>query len=109
METLKRLYERYQFSASALISIPQAQQIEARVSNISYGGCRLLANHRLPVAAEITIKIHALDDEFESLAKVVHSSDTDAGVMFGKMTPGALFVLQRWIAEARYLESMSTS
>ena len=108
METLKRLYERYDFSASARITDSSGAQIEARIGNISYGGCRLLTNCRFPIASEVTVKIQALEGEFESPAKVVHSSDTDAGVMFGKMTPDALFVLQKWIAEARYLESMST-
>jgi PilZ domain len=109
MEPLKRLYERYEFVASAVLIDESSADIPARVSNISYGGCRLLLNHKLAIGAEVTVKIHALEEDFEAPAKVVHSSDRDAGLMFGRIAAEALFVLQKWIAEARYLQSMNAA
>ena len=108
MGPLKRLYERYEFSASAVITDPSGTQFPARVSNISYGGGRLLVGRKLPmtIGAEVIVKIQALEEEFEAPAKIVHSSDTDIGVMFGRTSPETLFVLQKWIAEARYIQSM---
>ena len=109
MTKLARLYERYNFSASAVIIDASGAEVPARVANISFGGCRLLTNRKLPIASEITVKIHAIDDNFEAPAKVVHSSDTDAGVMFGNLTADALFVLQKWIQEARYIQTMDAA
>ena len=106
MGPLKRLYERYDFSASAVITDPSGIELPARVSNISYGGCRLLTKRKFTIGAEVIVKIQALEEEFEAPAKVVHSGDTDMGVMFGKLTSDALFVLQKWIAEARYIQSL---
>ena len=109
MHKLARLYERYDFSGSAVIIDASGAQMGAHVSNISYGGCRLLTNSRLPIAIQVTVKIRALDAELEAPAKVVHSTDNDAGVMFGKLTTEALFVLQKWIQEARYTQSMNAT
>ena len=108
MEQLKRLYERYDFSASAEITDDSGSRLSARVSNISFGGCRLLVDRQFRIGTEITVKIGGVEDVFEAPAKIVHSTDTAMGMMFGKMTPGALFVLQKWIQEARYAQSMNT-
>ena len=105
MGPLRRLYERYDFSASAMISDASSAETPARVSNISYGGCRLLTNASFPIEAEVTVKIRTADAEFEAPAKVVHSTENAAGVMFVKFTPEALFVLQKWIQEVRYIQS----
>jgi PilZ domain len=43
-----RLYTRYPFTAEAKISSSGAV-MPARVTNISFGGCRLLTNGRVPV------------------------------------------------------------
>jgi PilZ domain len=109
MGPLKRLYERYDFVASAVLTDDSGAEMPARVSNISYGGCRLLLNRQLSIGAQVTVKIHAIEDEFEASAKVVHSSEKDAGLMFGRIGADALFVLQKWIAEARYLQSMNAA
>jgi hypothetical protein len=55
------------------------------------------------------LKFTGLEEEFECPARVVHSGDTDMGVMFGYFTPGALFVLQKWIQEARYMQSVGAA
>jgi hypothetical protein len=109
MTKLARLYERYNFSASAVIIDASGAEVPARIANISFGGCRLLTNRKLPIASDVTIKIHAIEDDFAGPAKVVHSSDTDAGVMFGNLTADALFVLQKWIQEARYIQTMDAA
>lgn len=106
METPKRLYERYDFSAPATLTDPSGAQFPARVTNISYGGCRLLIERKFPIGAEVIVKIQALEKEFAVSAKVVHSSDTDMGVMFGNLTADVLFALQKWIAEARHIQTL---
>ena len=75
--------------------------MRSRVTNISFGGCRLLTNGRLPFGAEIIVRIHTSTDHFEASATVVQSTASDAGVMFGKFTPQSLFALRKWISEAR--------
>lgn len=106
-ESVKRLYERYEFTALAVIVMPSGEEITARVSNISYGGCLLLTTRKLPIGAELTVKIHTFDQEFEAPVRVVHSGENHVGMMFGKITPAALFVLQKWISDVRYLQSVS--
>jgi PilZ domain len=100
MERLKRRHERYdEFSASAVITDSSGAQVPALVSDISPGGCRLMANRTFPIAAEVRIRILGDNGDLEGLATVVHSSDAGTGVMFGNLTPDALFVLQKWLAE----------
>lgn len=74
-----------------------------KVTNISYGGCRLLIQtpKPLPIAAAVSVKIQTGTDQFEATAKVVHSTTTDMGLMFGDIAPKSLFVLQKWINQAK--------
>ena len=73
----------------------------SRVSNVSFGGCRLVANGRLRIGAEVTAKIHWSGDYFEAPAVVIHSTATDTGVMFHNISPASFNVLHRWISTAR--------
>jgi PilZ domain len=95
-----RFYTRYHFKADAKVSVSDAA-ISAQVMNISFGGCRLLINSHLNVGAAITLKIHTPAEFFESTAKVVHSVEKEAGVMFDKVGPESLLVLEKWIGAAK--------
>jgi hypothetical protein len=95
-----RLYTRYDFSAAAEI-ISSGAEMRSRVTNISFGGCRLLTNGKLPIGAQVTVKIHTPTDHFEATAQVVHSTPSDAGVMFGNIAPQSLLVLRKWTITAR--------
>jgi hypothetical protein len=70
------------------------------VTNISYGGCRVLTQKQLPLGAAITVKIRTAADQFEAAAKVVHSTPSEAGLIFGDIAAQSLFVLRKWIEAA---------
>jgi hypothetical protein len=98
--TRERLYTRYPFSADGEIVDGSGTGIRGAVTNISYGGCRLLTERQLPLGAAITVRIQTATEQFEAAAKVVHSTPTDAGVMFGDIAAQSLFVLRKWIDAA---------
>lgn len=102
-----RLYTRYPFTAEAEINSSGAV-MPARVTNISFGGCRLLTNGRVPVGDALTIKIHTPTDSFEATTKVVHSTENEAGVIFDQVSPQSLFVLQKWIRAAQSASTVPT-
>ena len=98
--TRERLYTRFPFSATGEIVAGPAVGMRSAVTNISYGGCRLLTSTQLPLGAAITVKIQTASEQFEAAAKVVHSTPSDAGLMFGDIAAQSLFVLRRWIDAA---------
>jgi hypothetical protein len=95
-----RLYTRYAFDAHAEIITSEAE-LPSRVTNISFGGCRLLTNALLPSGATIAIKIRTPTDSFAATAKVIHSTANDVGVMFDQISPESLLVLQKLIDAAK--------
>ena len=95
-----RLYTRYPFAADAKIITP-GSEMPSKVTNISFGGCRLLAGAELEVGATITIKINTESNSFEATAKVVHSDGNVAGVMFDKFSGDSLLVPRKWIDSAK--------
>lgn len=98
--TRERLYTRYPFSANGEILDESGVGQRGAVTNISYGGCRLLIRRQLPLGASITVKIQTNTDQFEAAAKVVHSTPDAAGLMFGDIAAQSLFVLRKWIDAA---------
>jgi hypothetical protein len=98
--TRERLYTRYAFSAAGEILDSSGTGMRSAVTNISYGGCRLLTQTQLPLGAAITVKIQTATEQFEATARVVHSTPSDAGVMFGDIAAASLFVLRKWIDAA---------
>jgi hypothetical protein len=96
----KRLYTRYPFEAHAEI-IASDVEWSLRVTNISFGGCRLLTNGLIPEGSTITIRIRTQTDSFMATAKVMHSTADDVGVMFDEIRPESLPVLQKWINAAK--------
>jgi PilZ domain len=95
-----RLTTRYAFEANAEI-ITLDTELPSRVTNISFGGCRLLTTGLLPTGATITIKIRTPTHSFVATAKVIHSTANDVGVMFDKIGPESLLVLQKLIDAAK--------
>jgi PilZ domain len=95
-----RLYTRYAFEAHAEIITLDAE-LSSRVTNISFGGCRLLTTSVLPAGATITVKIRTPTHSFVATAKVIHSTANDVGVMFDKIGPESLLVLQKLIDAAK--------
>ncbi|HYL84508.1 MAG TPA: PilZ domain-containing protein [Candidatus Angelobacter sp.] len=98
--TRERLYTRYPFSAVGEVVDDSGTGVGTAVTNISYGGCRLLLQKQLPLGATITVKIRTATEQFEAAAKVVHSTPSDAGLMFGDIAAQSLFVLRKWIEAA---------
>lgn len=107
--TRERLYTRYPFSATGEIVAGTGAGMRGSITNISYGGCRLLTQQQLPFGAGITVRIQTATEQFEAAAKVVHSTPDAAGLMFGDVAAQSLFVLRKWIdaasAEKRPAES----
>lgn len=98
--TRERLYTRYPFAAEGEIVDGSGAGTPSAVTNISYGGCRLLTQRQLPLGAAITVKIQKETEQFEAAANVVHSTPSEAGVMFGDIAARSLFVLGKWIEVA---------
>ena len=96
----ERLYARYSFSAAAEIDDGSGAGASASVTNISYGGCRLLTQKQLPIGSGITVRIRTATRHFEATAKVVHSTPADAGLMFGRIDPPSLLTLREWVEAA---------
>lgn len=78
----ERLYARHPFSAPAEVLDAAGAMMRTRVTEISYGGCRLIAQGRFPVGAAVALTISTPKDHFETTAKVVHSTVNDVGLMF---------------------------
>jgi hypothetical protein len=96
----RRLYERYDFVAEASVTVSD-DEIASSVRNISLGGCLVQTTKPMRVGAELTIKIDKERDHFEASATVVHSLGNNAGLMFGRFEGNSLFVLGKWVAEAK--------
>lgn len=96
----ERLYARYPFAAPAEVLDAAGAMMRTRVTDLSYGGCRLLAQGRFPVGAAVTVTIRTPTDHFETTAKVVHSTVNDVGLMFGNIPTPSLLVLRKWILAA---------
>jgi len=96
----ERLYTRFSFFALAEVLDATGAVMRTRVTNVSYGGCRLLAQGQFPVGAAVTVRIQTPTDHFEATAKVVHSTANDVGLLFGNIPTPSLFVLRKWIRAA---------
>ena len=96
----RRRVPRYAFSAVGEVIDGSGAEMRTRVADISLGGCRLLANGKLPVGMTVTVKIHTSSEYFESSAKVMYSTPNDMGVMFQNVDHVFFPVLHKWIHAA---------
>ena len=106
-QMVKRLYNRYPFSASGTITDKYDSEIPAQVANISVGGCRLVTSARFSIGERITVRIRRDKDYFEAPANVAHCAEDGVGVMFHNETTQSLLVLTKWVEEAKFLEQIN--
>ena len=104
---VKRLYNRYRFSASGTITDNSGLEIPGQVTNISVGGCRLVTSARFSIGERVTVRIRRDKDYFEAPANVAHCAEDAVGVMFHNETTQSLLVLTKWVEEAKFLEQMN--
>ena len=104
---VKRLYNRYPFSASGTITDNSGLDISAQVTNISVGGCCLVTNARVSIGERVTVRIRRDKDYFEAPANVAHCAEDGVGVMFHNETTQSLLVLTKWVEEAKFLEQIN--
>ena len=105
---VKRLYNRYPFSASGTITDNSGLEIPAQVTNISVGGCRLITTSgRLLIGERVTVRIRRDKDYFEAPANVAHCAEDRVGVMFHNETTQSWLVLTKWVEEAKFLEQIN--
>ena len=76
-------------------------EIEAEVTGISVGGCQLRMKRSLAAGARIEIKISTPTDVVQAQAAVVYATADETGLMFTKVSPAFLPVLQKWVMGAR--------
>jgi PilZ domain len=100
-EQERRRTPRYAFSAIAEVIDSSGAVIRSQVSDMSVSGCRLIVNRCLVVGAEVKVKIHTPTDYFQTWAMVVHSTESDMGLVFHSTDPIFLTVLQKWVSAAR--------
>ena len=93
----RRFVPRYALSAMAEVSNSLGAETSVEITEISATGCRFLSKGRLPIGAEVTIRIRTPDDVFEASAVVVRSTRTGTGVMFNKVSAVSLRVLEKWL------------
>lgn len=105
-QMVKRLYNRYPFSASGTITDNSGLEIPAQVINISVGGCRLITHARLSIGDRVTVRIRRDKDYFEAPANVAHCGADGVGVMFHNESTQSLRVLTKWVQEAKFLEQI---
>lgn len=104
---VKRLYNRYPFSASGTITDHSGLEIPVQVTNIGVGGCRLITSARLSIGERVTVRIRSDKDYFEAPANVAHCAEDGVGVMFHNETTQSLLVLTKWVEEAKFLEQIN--
>ena len=104
---VKRLYNRYPFSASGTITDDSGLEIPAQMTNISVGGCRLITSARLSIGERVTVRVRRDKDYFEAPANVVHCAEDGVGVMFHNESTQSLRVLTKWVQEAKFLEQIN--
>jgi PilZ domain len=92
---------RFPFNACAEVVVESsAQEIPARVIELSLRGCFLETSSLTSENHRLRIKIWHADQFFEASAEVLYVRATGVGVLFGDMKPHSRSVLQVWILAA---------
>jgi hypothetical protein len=97
----RRGYPRYSFSATAeAVHLQADTRLNGRISDMGRGGCYLDTINPFPVGVDVKIRILKDNASFVAQAKVLYSTDgMGMGLMFTKIEPERLRVLERWLAE----------
>ena len=99
----QRSSPRYAFSASAEVVHLQADtRLNGRISDLARGGCYVDTINPFPVGGDVKIRINKDNSSFVAQARVVYSSGgMGMGLMFTRIEPERLQVLETWLAELR--------
>jgi PilZ domain len=99
----QRSSPRYAFSAAAEVVHLQADtRLNGRISDLGRGGCYVDTINPFPVGADVKIRIHKDNASFVAQCQVVYSTGgMGMALMFTKIEPERLPVLEKWLAELR--------
>jgi len=99
----RRAHPRYPFTAGAeLIDVRSGTRLNARVSDLSRGGCYVDSISPFTVGTEVKLRITKDASSFSSQAKVVYAAvGMGMGLMFTAIEPEQRWMLEKWLAELR--------
>jgi len=97
----RRKMPRYSFSAAAeMVHLQADTRLNARISDLSKGGCYVDTINPFPVGADVKIRIARDNQSFVAQARVLYStSGMGMGMAFTKIDPERMEVLEGWLAE----------
>src|SRR6266852_6205232 len=99
----RRAHARYPFTAGAeVLDARSGARLNARVSDLSRGGCYVDSISPFTVGTEVKLRITKDASSFSSQAKVVYSSvGMGMGLAFTVIEPEQRWILEKWLAELR--------
>jgi PilZ domain-containing protein len=99
----QRASPRYAFSAAAEAVHSQTDtRLNGRISDVGRGGCYVDTINPFPVGAEVKIRINKDNASFVAQGRVVYATGgMGMALMFTKIEPERLQVLEKWLAELR--------
>jgi PilZ domain-containing protein len=99
----RRASPRYAFSAAAeAVHLQTDTRLNGRISDLGRGGCYVDTINPFPVGADVKIRITKDNSSLVAQARVLYSSGgMGMGLMFTKIEPERLPVLEKWLAELR--------
>jgi hypothetical protein len=99
----QRSSPRYAFSAAAeAVHLQADTRLNGRISDLGRGGCYVDTINPFPVGADVKIRISKDNASFVAQGRVVYAAGgMGMGLMFTKIEPERLQVLERWLAELR--------
>ena len=97
----RRAHPRYPFTAGAeVMDARSGARLNARVSDLSLGGCYVDSISPFTVGTEVKLRIIKDASSFSSQAKVVYAA-VGMGLMFTAIEPEQRWMLEKWLAELR--------
>jgi hypothetical protein len=99
----QRSSPRFAFSTAAeAVHLQTDTRLNGRISDLGRGGCYVDTINPFPVSTDVRIRINKDNSSFVARARVVYSSGgMGMGLMFTKIEPERLQVLEKWLAELR--------
>jgi hypothetical protein len=99
----RRAHPRYAFSAGAeVIDALSGARLNARVSDLSRGGCYVDSISPFAVGTEVKLRITKDADSLAAQAKVVYAAGgMGMGLLFTLIEPEQGWILEKWLAELR--------
>ena len=95
----RRVHPRYPFSAAAE-TVYADTRLMGRTSDLSKGGCYVDTISPFPLGVEVRIRISRGNLTFVAQARVMYAAaGMGMGLMFTKIEPDRLQVLQEWLGE----------